>query len=78
MTDDKRWLTRRVAAWALYDVASSSYIALVPTFFGLYYVTVVAADLPLATSRWGSVAALALVVAGLLAPFAGALADERR
>jgi UMF1 family MFS transporter len=75
---NERWLTRPVLAWALYDVASSTYIALVPTFFGLYYVTVVAADQPLAASRWGLVASLTLVLAGVLAPFVGALADERR
>lgn len=71
------WLTRPVVAWALYDVASSAYPALVATYFGLYFVKVVAADRPQAATWWGLLAALTLVVAGLLAPFVGALADQR-
>ena len=77
MADEARWLTRPVAAWALYDAGSSAYMALVPTFFGLYFVKVVAAGHPHATSWWGLLAALTLIVAALLAPFVGMLADQR-
>ena len=72
-----RWLTRPVLAWALYDVASSAFAALVPTFFGLYFVVTIAGDLPGAQGRWGVIASLALVLAGALAPFVGAWADRR-
>ncbi|MBL8540549.1 MAG: MFS transporter [Betaproteobacteria bacterium] len=71
------WLTRQVAAWAFYDVASSTFAGLVPVFFGLFFVTVVAADRPGAQGQWGMIAALALLVAGALAPLYGALADRR-
>jgi UMF1 family MFS transporter len=74
---DAGWLTRRVVAWSLYDAASSTYAALVPTFFGLFFVKVIGVELPQATSWWGLLASLTLVVAGLLAPFFGALADQR-
>ena len=77
MTRSERWLTRPVLAWTLYDVASSTFAALVPTFFGLYFVTTVAADLPGAQGRWGAVASLALAIAGGLSPFVGAWADRR-
>ena len=77
MTRNERWLTRRVLAWAVYDVASSTFAALVPTFFGLYFVTTVAADLPGAQGRWGAIASLALAIAGALSPFVGAWADRR-
>ena len=70
------WLTRPVAVWALYDAASSAYMALVPTFFGLYFVKVIAAGHAQATSWWGVLAALTLVAAGLLAPLVGASADQ--
>ena len=72
-----RWLTRPVLAWALYDVASSAFAALVPTFFGVYFVSVIAGDIPSAEGRWGIVAGAALAIAGVLAPFAGAWADRR-
>jgi UMF1 family MFS transporter len=71
------WLTRPVLAWALYDVASSAFAAVVPPFFGLYFVAVIAGDLPGAQARWGLIAALSLAAAGLLAPFVGAWADRR-
>jgi UMF1 family MFS transporter len=72
-----RWLTRPVLAWSVYDVASSAFAAVVPTFFGLYFVAVIASDLPGAQGRWGVIASVALAIAGVLAPFAGAWADRR-
>ncbi len=70
------WLTRPVLAWALYDVASSTYAALVPTFFGVFFVSVIAADAPGAQARWGAIAAIALVISGVFAPLVGAWADR--
>jgi UMF1 family MFS transporter len=72
------WVTRPVLAWALYDVAASSFVALVPVFFGLYFVAVVAQDLPGAQGLWGLIASLAVALAGVLAPFYGAWADRRK
>ena len=77
MTGNERWLTRPVLTWSLYDFASSTFAALVPTFFGLYFVTTVAADLSGAQVRWGAIASLALALAGALSPFVGAWADRR-
>jgi MFS-type transporter involved in bile tolerance (Atg22 family) len=36
------WVTRPVLAWALYDVATSTFAAVVATFFGVFFVAVVA------------------------------------
>lgn len=69
------WLTRRTFGWALYDVASSTYAALVPPFFGLYFVALAGAGNP-AAGAWGAVAGVSLVVAGVLSPLAGARADR--
>jgi MFS transporter, UMF1 family len=69
------WLTRRVCGWALYDAASSTYIALVPTFFGLYFVAKVAQG-PAGSGYWGLAAALSVALTGLLAPLTGAYADR--
>jgi UMF1 family MFS transporter len=77
MARGERWLTRPVLAWALYDVASSAFAALVPVFFGLFFVAVVAQDLPGAQGLWGLIASAALALAGLLAPFYGAWSDLR-
>ena len=71
------WLTRPVLAWALYDVASSTFAALVPVFFGLFFVTVVAVDLPGAQGRWGASPRSPFSLRGALAPFYGAWADRR-
>jgi UMF1 family MFS transporter len=70
------WLNRRVLGWAMFDIASSTYIALVPTFFGLYFTTVVSGGRPSANAWWGVIAAASLLLAGILAPVAGAHADR--
>ena len=77
MARGARWLTRPVLAWALYDVATSTFAAVVATFFGVFFVAAVAGDLPGARGQWGAIAALAVALAGLLAPFCGAWADQR-
>lgn len=69
------WLTRRVLGWALYDAASSTYVALVPTFFGLYFVVKVSAGSS-GSGYWGLAAAASVFLTGLLAPLAGAYADR--
>lgn len=69
------WLTRRVLGWALYDAASSAYIALVPTFFGLYFIAKVSAG-SAGSGYWGLAAALSVALTGLLAPLTGAYADR--
>jgi UMF1 family MFS transporter len=76
VANDTRWLTRRVLGWALFDVASSTYIALVPVFFGLYFSSVIARGNPAATGYWGVIAAVSLLLAGVLAPVVGAFADR--
>lgn len=72
---NRPWLTRRVLGWAGYDMASSSYIALVPTFFGLYFITSVVPG-PAASGYWGLAAAASVGLTGLLAPLVGAYADR--
>jgi UMF1 family MFS transporter len=62
----------------LYDVASSTYIAVVPSvLFALHFTAEIAEGRPNASAIWGIVSSVALLVSGLLAPFAGAWADSR-
>jgi len=71
-----RWLI--LGAWALYDVANSTYLAIVPAvLFPVYFTSVVAAGRSDAAQLWGGLAAAALLVSGLLAPLAGAWADAK-
>jgi UMF1 family MFS transporter len=69
---------RPLLAWMLYDVASSTYIAVVPSvLFALHFTAEIAAGRPNAAALWGIASAAALLVAGVAAPFAGAWADSR-
>lgn len=69
-------LDRRTLRWSSFDVASSTFAAVVPPFFGLYFVAVVAPAHPGSVAVWGLVVAATLVLAGALAPVAGAFADR--
>lgn len=73
--DPSPWLNRRTFGWALYDIASSTYAALVPAYFGLYFVALAGTGAS-AAGAWGAVAAASLVAAGLLSPLVGAQADR--
>jgi UMF1 family MFS transporter len=71
------WLTKPVFGWALYDVASSTYAAIVPTLFSVFFIGVVLEGAPRADATWGLLAALALLAAGLTAPVLGAVVDGK-
>jgi len=69
---------RPLAAWLLYDVASSTYAAAVPSvLFALHFTANIAAGHTHASALWGIVSAGALLIAGVMAPFVGAWADSR-
>jgi UMF1 family MFS transporter len=70
------WLTRHVVAWSLYDVATSIWIAAIPTIlYALYFRSVIVTDAGRADALWGLTAAASLVMAGVAAPWIGARAD---
>ena len=77
-TARQAWLDRRVAGWALYDVASSTYIAIIPTIFPILFATVVMGGAPGSDVRFALLAALSLLVAGVATPLIGAMADRGR
>lgn len=76
MSANMPWVPRRVLRWALYDMASSNYIAIVPTFFGLYYFSIVGHGERSTNVYWGATAALSLLVSAMLAPLIGAYVDR--
>lgn len=71
--------TREQRAWAMYDWANSAFLTVVVTaVFPIYYRSVAARDLDAtqATGRFGVATTIALVIAALIAPPLGALADR--
>ncbi|TMA92142.1 MAG: MFS transporter [Deltaproteobacteria bacterium] len=72
--------TPALRAWALYDCANSAAVTSILTaIFPIYFVSVVAADLPpaLATQRYAVATTASLVLVAVLSPFVGAIADVR-
>jgi UMF1 family MFS transporter len=65
-----------IIGWLLYDIASSSYILLIPSIaYAIYYRQVVCGSTPGCDAQWGMLTALALIFAGGLSPMIGAIAD---
>jgi len=66
-----------VAAWCLYDWASSAFPAVITTFvFATYFTQGVAPDPVTGTAMWGHATAIAGLCIALLAPVVGAIADH--
>src|SRR5689334_11293115 len=66
-----------IAAWIVYGMGSSAYLLMIPTIgYATYFHTQVAQDGPQAASLWAIAVAIALVIAGIIAPFLGAHADR--
>lgn len=71
---------RELRAWALYDWANSAFVTtVIAAVFPIYFSSVAAADLPptVATARFAAATTIALAIIAFLAPFLGALADDR-
>jgi UMF1 family MFS transporter len=80
----QRWLENlglhrpELRAWAMYDWANSAiYATIITAIFPIYFISVAAADLPpaAATARFGLATTLSLVIAAVLSPLLGAIAD---
>lgn len=70
------WLSKPIVGWILYDIASSGYILMIPSVaYAVYYRQIVCDGTPSCDARWAMWVSLALVVAGLLSPLLGAIAD---
>jgi len=66
-----------IAAWCLYDWASSSFAIIVTTFiFATYFTTKVASDHIVGTYQWANAIALAGAIIALASPILGAIADR--
>ena len=74
---DSRGDPRVIASWCLYDWANSAFNTLVVTFvYSTYFVQTFADDPGCGTALWSRGITVSAVIIAMLAPFAGALADQ--
>ncbi|MEK6222056.1 MAG: MFS transporter [Chloroflexota bacterium] len=74
----KQHANRITNAWAMYDWANSSFATIIlATLLPIYYESTAGANLPgnLATVYWGYTTSIALLVAAVISPVLGAMAD---
>ena len=68
---------RVIASWCLYDWANSAFNTLVVTFvYSIYFVQTFSDDPGRGTALWSRGITVSAVIIAVLAPFAGALADQ--
>jgi MFS transporter, UMF1 family len=68
---------RLAGSWILYDIASSGYALLITAVaFPLYFKFHVMDNAPWSEAVWGALLAISNIVAGLLAPLVGVVADR--
>ena len=67
---------KAIWAWACYDFANSAFTTLVVTFiYATYFTQAIAADEAEGTSQWAVAVTITGLVAAILSPYMGALAD---
>ncbi len=75
ITRKREW--RQVAVWASFDWANSAFPTCVVTFiYATYFTQAIAADELSGTTAWSRAVAVSSILAALLSPLAGALADR--
>ena len=68
---------RAIAAWIVYDMAVHGYALMIQAVgFAIYFTSFVAAGHPFAEGLWSLAVAVPLIIAGLLSPWLGAIADS--
>ena len=68
--------TKTILAWSLYDFGNSAYAGLIPVLlFPLYYKLVILHTSLHADLWWGITAGVSILLAGIFAPFIGAMGD---
>ncbi len=80
LQDDSKQHRRAITAWTMYDWANSTFATtIMAAVFPVYYATLGAAgdSGALMTSRWGFTTAIAALIAAVISPVLGAVADIR-
>ena len=67
---------RHITAWIVYDIAAHGYALMIQAVgYSLYFTSFIAVAHPFANGLWSLAVAIPLILAGLLSPWLGALAD---
>lgn len=80
ITPEEKQHRRAITAWTMYDWANSSFATtMMAAVLPVYYATLgTASDSPaMMTSRWGFTTAIAALIAAVISPLLGAIADFR-
>lgn len=79
LTDEKQH-KRAITAWTMYDWANSAFATtIMAAVLPVYYTSVAAAGLPanIATAYWGYTSSISALIAAIISPILGAVADFR-
>ena len=75
MTKPYRKLT--IFSWSFYDFANQPFTTIVVTFiYSAFFIKVIAPDEDLGTTMWANAIALSAIIAAVLSPILGAIADQ--
>ncbi len=75
----KPLLSRTIHAWALYDLANSSFPTIIGTFiYAAYFTKAIAADEVAGLTQWSVAVTVTGLVVAFLSPLLGAVADQGR
>ena len=72
----KKWLTKDVFNWSLFDFANSSFATIVLAFvYAIYFKKVVAEDQPIGDFYWSAAINISMIAVAFLSPVLGAASD---
>ncbi len=75
-TEKRKWLTKDVFNWSLFDFANSSFATIVVAFvYAIYFKKVVAENLPVADFYWSTAINISMILVAFLSPVLGAASD---
>lgn len=72
----KKWLTKDVFNWSLFDFANSSFATIVVAFvYAIYFKKVVASNQPIGDFYWSAAINISMIAVAFLSPVLGAASD---
>ncbi len=72
----KKWLTKDVFNWSLFDFANSTFATIIAAFvYAIYFKKVVASDQPVGDLYWSIAINISMILVAVLSPVLGAASD---
>lgn len=73
----KKWLTKDVFNWSLFDFANSTFATIIVAFvYAIYFKKVVASNEPVADLYWSTAINISMILVAVLSPVLGAASDH--